>query len=64
MSRPIISRGNFPRSRSALAVNTTLGHYVIAWADTPANHNGSPGLFGRASETEFFFDNVKITPQK
>lgn len=36
--------------------------WTIEWADTPANDNGSPGLFGNAKDTEIFFDNVKITP--
>ncbi len=37
--------------------------WTIEWADTPANSNGSPGLFGNAKDTEIFFDNVTVTPQ-
>lgn len=37
--------------------------WSIEWADAPANHNGSPGLFGNAGNTEIFVDNVKVTPQ-
>lgn len=36
--------------------------WSIEWADAPANHNGSPGLFGNATNTEVFVDNVKVTP--
>jgi hypothetical protein len=38
--------------------------WSIEWADTPANDNGSPGLFGNAKDTEIFYDNVQVTPQK
>lgn len=38
--------------------------WSIEWADSPANHNGSPGLFGNAKDTEIFIDNVKITVQQ
>jgi hypothetical protein len=38
--------------------------WSIEWADSPANHNGSPGLFGNAKDTEIFIDNVKITAQQ
>lgn len=38
--------------------------WSIEWADTPSNEHGSPGLFGNAKDTEIFFDNVIVTPQK
>ncbi len=38
--------------------------WSIEWADTPANYTGSPGLFGNATNTELFIDNVQVTPLK
>lgn len=37
--------------------------WSIEWADSPANLNGSPGLFGNAKDSEIFVDNVVVTPQ-
>jgi outer membrane protein assembly factor BamB len=36
--------------------------WSIEWTDSPANVNGSPGLFGNASNAEVYIDNVKVTP--
>jgi hypothetical protein len=38
--------------------------WSIEWTDSPANVNGSPGLFGSAKDAEIFIDNVKVTPLK
>lgn len=37
--------------------------WSIEWADSPANLNGSPGLFGNAKDSEIFVDNVLVAPQ-
>jgi outer membrane protein assembly factor BamB len=36
--------------------------WSIEWTDSPANVNGSPGLFGNAGNAEVFIDNVQVTP--
>ncbi|MBI1349282.1 PQQ-binding-like beta-propeller repeat protein [bacterium] len=36
--------------------------WSIEWTDSPANTNGSPGLFGNAKDAEIFIDNVIVTP--
>ena len=36
--------------------------WSIEWTDSPANLNGSPGLFGNAKDAEIFIDNLKVTP--
>ncbi len=36
--------------------------WSIEWNDSPANLNGSPGLFGNAKDAEIFIDNVTMTP--
>ncbi|OYW24365.1 MAG: hypothetical protein B7Z55_02385, partial [Planctomycetales bacterium 12-60-4] len=36
--------------------------WSIEWTDSPANVNGSPGLFGNAKDAEIFIDNVIVTP--
>lgn len=38
-------------------------NWLIEWADSPANLNGSPGLFGNAKDSEIFVDNVTVVPQ-
>jgi len=35
--------------------------WSIEWTDSPANVNGSPGLFGNAKDAEIFIDNVVVT---
>jgi hypothetical protein len=35
--------------------------WQIEAADSTPNTNGSPGLFGNATDAEFFIDNVKVT---
>ena len=37
--------------------------WSIEWTDSPANLNGSPGLFGNAKDAEIFVDNVSVVPQ-
>jgi outer membrane protein assembly factor BamB len=41
---------------------TEPNSWSIEWTDSPANEQGSPGLFGNAKDTEIFFDNVTVTP--
>lgn len=36
--------------------------WSIEWTDSPANVNGSPGMFGNAKDAEIFIDNVVVTP--
>jgi hypothetical protein len=36
--------------------------WTIKWEDSPANENGSPGLFGNAKDAEIFYDNIIVTP--
>jgi hypothetical protein len=38
--------------------------WTIEAADATPNTIGSPGLFGNASDAEFYIDNVEITPNK
>lgn len=38
--------------------------WSIQWTDSPANVNGSPGMFGNAKDAEIFIDNVKVTSVK
>jgi outer membrane protein assembly factor BamB len=35
--------------------------WSIEWTDSPANLNGSPGMFGNAKDTEIFIDNLTVT---
>ena len=37
--------------------------WTIEWTDAPPNESGSPGLFGNATNTEVFVDNVSVAPQ-
>jgi hypothetical protein len=37
--------------------------WSIEWTDSPPNYSGSPGLFGNATATEVFVDNVSVVPQ-
>ena len=43
--------------------DTEPSEWSIEWTDSPANLNGSPGLFGNATSAEIFVDNVKVVPQ-
>jgi hypothetical protein len=36
--------------------------WSIEAADATPNRNGSPGLFGNATDSEFYLDNVQVTP--
>ena len=38
--------------------------WTIEAADLTPNKNGSPGLFGNASDAEIFIDNISVTPNK
>ncbi len=38
--------------------------WTIEAADLTPNKNGSPGLFGNASDAEIFIDNIAVTPNK
>lgn len=51
------------RGKAWKRADTEPSDWSIEWTDTPANHTGSPGLFGNATTTEVFVDNVKVVPQ-
>lgn len=38
--------------------------WQIEGTDLTPNLNGSPGLFGNATDAEFFIDNVQVTANK